>query len=82
MTIEQIMGKDEERPLDRYYPANGGFCGIFRTVGCIGDSLASGEFESMDEEGNKGITIILNTPGGSISPGKQAARYTIFPGEV
>lgn len=54
MTIEQIMGKDEERPLDRYYPANGGFCGIFRTVGCIGDSLASGEFESMDEEGNKG----------------------------
>lgn len=26
---------------------NGGFCRIFRTIGCIGDSLASGEHESM-----------------------------------
>lgn len=26
-------------------PVNGGFCGIFRTIGCIGDSLSSGEFE-------------------------------------
>ena len=30
---------------------NGGFCGIFKTIGCIGDSLASGEFESIDESG-------------------------------
>ena len=33
---------------------DGGFVGIFRTIGCIGDSLSSGEFESMDENGNKG----------------------------
>lgn len=26
---------------------NGGFCGIFRTVACIGDSLSSGEFEGF-----------------------------------
>ena len=27
-------------------PVNGGFCSIFRTIGCIGDSLSSGELES------------------------------------
>ena len=42
-----------ELPLERI-PANGGLCGILRTVGCIGDSLASGEFESLDSAGNKG----------------------------
>lgn len=26
---------------------NGGFCAIFRRIGCIGDSLSSGEFESQ-----------------------------------
>lgn len=32
--------------------ANGGFTGIFRTIGCIGDSLSSGEFQSTAENGN------------------------------
>ncbi len=41
-----------EKPLD-YYPADGGFCSIFRTVSCIGDSLSSGEFESVDEQGRR-----------------------------
>lgn len=27
--------------------SDGGFCGIFRSIGCIGDSLASGELESQ-----------------------------------
>lgn len=35
-----------EKPLDRLAP-DGGFCGIFRRFGCIGDSLSSGEFESL-----------------------------------
>lgn len=42
-----------ERPLDKL-TTGGGFCGILEKVGCIGDSLASGEFESLDELGNKG----------------------------
>lgn len=42
-----------EKPLDNLV-TDGGFCGIFRTIGCIGDSLSSGEFESLDEDGNKG----------------------------
>ena len=30
-----------ENPLQTIAP-NGGFCGIFKTIACIGDSLASG----------------------------------------
>ena len=32
---------------------DGGNAAIFRTIACIGDSLASGEFEAMDEKGEK-----------------------------
>ena len=46
MNIKDIIsvGK-EEKPLDNIV-SNGGYCGIFRTVACIGDSLSSGELES------------------------------------
>ncbi len=46
MKLEDFIGYPDEKPLDRYSP-DGGFTGIFRTIGCIGDSLASGEFEVM-----------------------------------
>ena len=42
-----------EKPLDRI-PSDGGFCAIFRTIACVGDSLSSGEFESSDAEGHAG----------------------------
>ncbi|MBQ3864475.1 MAG: SGNH/GDSL hydrolase family protein [Clostridia bacterium] len=42
-----------EKPLDNF-PVNGGFTGILRTIGVVGDSLSSGEFESLDAEGHKG----------------------------
>ena len=35
---------ENEQPLDHLLP-DGGFCGIFRTIGCVGDSLSSGEFQ-------------------------------------
>jgi len=38
-------------PLDNKV-VNGGFCGIIRTLGCIGDSLSSGEMESRKDEKN------------------------------
>lgn len=41
-----------ERPLENMV-TDGGFCGIFETIGCVGDSLSSGEFESLDENGVK-----------------------------
>ncbi len=50
MDIKEFYGFNDknEKPLDRLV-TNGGFTGIFRTIGCIGDSLSSGEFESFDE---------------------------------
>lgn len=52
--LKDIMGSEDEKPLDRLV-TDGGFCGIFRRICCIGDSLSSGEFESSDEKNeNKG----------------------------
>ena len=50
---ELLQVKEEEKPLDRLI-TDGGFCGILRTIACIGDSLSSGEFESLDEKGQIG----------------------------
>ena len=49
---EYINGIENEKPLDRIV-TDGGFCAIFRTIACIGDSLASGEFESLKADGAK-----------------------------
>ena len=53
MNIYEYMniGK-EEKPLDRIV-TDGGFCSIFRSIACIGDSLSSGEFESIGTDGVK-----------------------------
>lgn len=54
MDIEYFTGvKDGEKPLDRLV-TDGGFCAIFRTIACIGDSLSSGEFESKNADGKSG----------------------------
>ena len=52
MDFKQLLGSEDEKPLDTLV-TDGGFCGIFRTIGCIGDSLSSGEFEAIDAEGVK-----------------------------
>ncbi len=44
---------EKEQPLDRLVD-DGGFCSIFRTVACVGDSLSSGEFEIFKEDGSRG----------------------------
>ena len=48
MDIRTFFGENE-KPLERLLP-DGGFCGIFRTIGCIGDSLSSGEFQTKKDE--------------------------------
>ena len=53
MDITKYYLGENEKPLDVIKP-DGGFFGIFRTVAVVGDSLSSGEFESTDEQGNKG----------------------------
>lgn len=53
MNVYEYMSVGEnEKPLDRIV-TDGGFCAIFRTIACIGDSLSSGEFESVKEDGSK-----------------------------
>lgn len=53
MDISQFVAREGEKPLDYIVP-DGGFCKIFRTIGFIGDSLSSGEFESTTTAGDKG----------------------------
>jgi lysophospholipase L1-like esterase len=50
MNIKEFMAPTDEKPLDRIL-SDGGFAAIFRTVACVGDSLSSGEFASVDEKG-------------------------------
>lgn len=52
MELKHFIADANEKPLDRIV-SNGGMCGIFRKIACIGDSLSSGEFESMSD-GKKG----------------------------
>lgn len=44
MDPKPFMADKNEKPLDNIL-SDGGFCAIFRTIACIGDSLASGEFQ-------------------------------------
>ena len=53
MDLEKILFNKDEKPLDNIV-YDGGYARVFRTIGCIGDSLSSGEFESRDSEGTHG----------------------------
>lgn len=50
--LPAYLGTPDEKPLDRMV-TDGGYCGIFRTIACVGDSLSSGEFEGTGSEGQK-----------------------------
>ena len=52
--IEKIMKDENEKPLDNLVP-NPSFLGIFRRIGCVGDSLASGEMESLNDKNERGF---------------------------
>ncbi|MBS6831749.1 MAG: hypothetical protein KH216_02785 [Clostridiales bacterium] len=47
MDLTKFMANKDEKPLDNI-AINGGFTSIFRTIGCIGDSLSSGELEAFE----------------------------------
>ena len=55
MDVTVFKLKKGEKPLDNINPTCG-FAGIFRTVGVIGDSLSSGEFESHDQNGQGAVS--------------------------
>ncbi len=50
MYINDYYLSEGEKPLDRIV-SDGGFCAIFRTMAFIGDSLSSGEFQTVDNDG-------------------------------
>ena len=50
MNLDALFNNPNEKPFD-HIPSDGGFCGIFRTIACVGDSLSSGEFESYEDDG-------------------------------
>lgn len=50
MNPYELFDRIDEKPLD-VLPLDGGFSCIFRTICCIGDSLSSGEFETVNENG-------------------------------
>lgn len=50
MDINNYYFNENEKPLDRIVD-DGGFCAIFRTIACVGDSLSSGEFQTLDKDG-------------------------------
>lgn len=50
MDITPFYANKDEKPLDRILES-GGFCSIFRTIACIGDSLSSGSFEWINKAG-------------------------------
>jgi hypothetical protein len=55
MNINEFMlsfDNPQENPLDNIIDGPG-MCSILRTIGCVGDSLSSGEFETMDENGKR-----------------------------
>ncbi len=55
MDITKFYFQKDEKPLDNIL-CDGGFASIFRTFCCIGDSLSSGEFESLMADGNRRFT--------------------------
>ena len=51
MDINKMFFDENEKPLDRLV-SDGGYAAVFRSFGCIGDSLSSGEFEKYREGGH------------------------------
>lgn len=50
LNYKELFDNELEKPLDRIVE-DGGFTGIFRTIGVVGDSLSSGEFQAVHEDG-------------------------------
>lgn len=85
MNIHDIITPNGERPLD-HIVNDGGFCGIFKSIACIGDSFASGEFQSLRADGIMGhhdmyeyswgqcISRILNCKAYNFSMGGMTAK--------
>lgn len=52
MDMSRFTLLPNEKPLDSIV-SDGGFCKIFRTIACVGDSFSSGDFEAENEAGER-----------------------------
>ena len=52
MDWNKYLYDENEKPLDRLVSGYS-YTSIFRRIGFIGDSLSSGEFETLDADGKK-----------------------------
>ena len=53
MDLKKLFATEGEQPFD-HIPPSGGYAAIFRRIACIGDSLSSGEHETLSN-GKKGF---------------------------
>lgn len=66
MDWQKFLNIDEnEKPLDSF-PSGISNTAVFRTIGFVGDSLASGEFESRGKDGNAGYHDMFEYSWGTI----------------
>ncbi len=68
----------DEKPLDNPV-TDGGYCGIFRTIACIGDSLPPANSNPWMKTAAVPTTTISTTPGASTSPVWPDARSATSP---
>ncbi len=52
MNLYRYEAPAEEKPLE-HLVTDGGYTSVFRTIACVGDSLSSGEFETLNESNNQ-----------------------------
>ncbi len=68
----------DEKPLDHLI-SDGGYTAIFRTITCVGDSLSSGEFETLDRAtGNRGYHDMFEYSWGQFLARMTGARVYNF----
>ncbi len=77
MDMTRFYYSEGEKPLDDL-KLDGGFFGIFRTVACVGDSLASGEFEYKNSSGDRGFSDMYEYSWGQYMARATGARVYNF----
>lgn len=77
MDISKFYFSEGEGPLDNI-KSDGGFCGIFRTIACVGDSLSSGEFEYRTEKVEHGFADMFEYSWGQYIARATGARVYNF----
>ncbi|MBQ5761627.1 MAG: hypothetical protein IIW02_02290 [Clostridia bacterium] len=77
MSFNKYLCTEGEKPLDNIV-SDGGYISIFRTIACIGDSLSSGEFESIDNNGAKGYHDMFEYSWGQYIARMAGLKYITF----